>query len=186
MNSKEPCLGSAFSQVSPKMVELGGLVFHYIIAILCTVTPHSTPQNLTTQIRAAACFIARGRGWMSQVLTPTKCRKFKFLLNWHISDGAELVPLAAIFSRFSLRCVLQYGRVGVRVQVGGPTWTVDRTETSRATFSLARPAKKLSSGIGTVYRIRASPGMTIISLTKDSMKALRSVNSLSSRKSLMS
>ena len=33
---------------------------------------------------------------------------------------------------------------------GGPTCTVDRTEASRATFSVARPAKKLSSGIGTV------------------------------------
>ena len=41
---------------------------------------------------------------------------------------------------------------GVRnsVRHGGPTCTVDRTEASRATFSVARPAKKLSSGIGTV------------------------------------
>ena len=40
---------------------------------------------------------------------------FIFLLNKHISGGAELLRLAAIFSRFSLRCVLQFGRVGVRV-----------------------------------------------------------------------
>ena len=39
---------------------------------------------------------------------------FIFLLNKHISGGAELLRLAAIFSRFSLRCVLQFGRVGVR------------------------------------------------------------------------
>ena len=36
------------------------------------------------------------------------------------------------------------------VKSGGPTCTVDRTEASRGTFSVARPAKKLSSGIGTV------------------------------------
>ena len=36
------------------------------------------------------------------------------------------------------------------VHVSPPTCTVDRTEASRATFSVARPAKKLSSGIGTV------------------------------------
>ena len=78
------------------------------------------------------------------------------------------------------------GSVLSTVKNGGLTCTVDRTEASRATFSVARPAKKLSSGIGTVYRIRASPGMTMISLTKDSMKDLRSVRSLSSRKSFMS
>ena len=42
------------------------------------------------------------------------------------------------------------GSVLSTVKNGGPTCTVDRTEGSRATFSLARPAKKLSSGIGTV------------------------------------
>ena len=42
------------------------------------------------------------------------------------------------------------GSVLASVHVGGPTCTVDRTEVSRATFSVARPAKKLSSGIGTV------------------------------------
>ena len=72
------------------------------------------------------------------------------------------------------------------VKSGGLTCTVDRTEASRATFSVARPAKKLSSGIGTVYLRRASPGTTMISLTKDWMNALRSVNSLSLRKSFMS
>ena len=42
------------------------------------------------------------------------------------------------------------GRVRSSVRHGGLTCTVDRTEASRATFSVARPAKKLSSGIGTV------------------------------------
>ena len=72
------------------------------------------------------------------------------------------------------------------VQLGGPEGTVDSTEASRATLSVARPAKKLPSGIGTVKRIGASPGMTMISLTKDSMKALRSVSSLYCRKSFIS
>ena len=48
------------------------------------------------------------------------------------------------------------------------------------------PGIKLSSGMGTVYLRRASPGTTMISLTKDWMNALRSVNSLSLRKSFMS
>ena len=42
------------------------------------------------------------------------------------------------------------GSVLASVHVGGPTCTVDRTEASRAIFSVARPAKKLSSGSGTV------------------------------------
>ena len=42
------------------------------------------------------------------------------------------------------------GRVMNSVRHGGLTCTVDRTEASRAIFSVARPAKKLSSGIGTV------------------------------------
>ena len=46
--------------------------------------------------------------------------------------------------------VALYGPVRSSVHVGGPTCTVDRTEASRGTFSVARPAKKLSSGIGTV------------------------------------
>ena len=71
----------------------------------------------------------------------------------------------------------------VRVLYCPPSCTVDRTEPFRATFSVALPGIRLSSGIGTVYRMRASPGMTMISLTNDSMKALRSVNSLSFRKS---
>ena len=37
------------------------------------------------------------------------------------------------------------------------TCTVDRTEASRATFSEARPAKKLSSGIDTVNRYVTLP-----------------------------
>ena len=72
------------------------------------------------------------------------------------------------------------------IKSGPPSCTVDRTEPFRATFSVVLPGIRLSSGIGTVYRIRASPGITMISLTNDSMKALRSVNSLSFRKSLMS
>ena len=34
---------------------------------------------------------------------------------------------------------------------------------------MALPGIRLSSGIGTVYRMRASPGMTTISLTNDSI-----------------
>ena len=44
----------------------------------------------------------------------------------------------------------------VRVSLSGLTCTVDRTEASRATFSVARPAKKLSSGIGTVIPLSQS------------------------------
>ena len=46
------------------------------------------------------------------------------------------------------------------VHVGGLTCTVDRTEASRATFSVARPAKKLSSGIGTTIPISQSTPKT--------------------------
>ena len=72
------------------------------------------------------------------------------------------------------------------VQSGPPSGKVGRIDPFRATFSAALPGIKLSSGMGTVYLRRASPGMTTISLTKDWMKALRSVSSLSFRKSLMS
>ena len=70
--------------------------------------------------------------------------------------------------------------------VGPPSGKVGRTEPGSVTFSAVLPGMRLSSGMGTVYLRRASPGMTTISLTKDWMKALRSVNSLSLRKSLMS
>ena len=53
-------------------------------------------------------------------------------------------------------------------------------------FKTALPGIKLSSVIRTVYLSRASPGTTTISLIKDWMKALRSVSSLSFRKSFMS
>ena len=66
------------------------------------------------------------------------------------------------------------------VQSGPPSGKVDRTDPFRATISAALPGIKLSSGIGTVYLRRASPGTTTISLIKDWMKALRSVSSLSS------
>ena len=72
------------------------------------------------------------------------------------------------------------------VKSGPPSGKVDRTDPFRATFSAALPGIKLSSGIGTVYLSRASPGTTTISLIKDWMKALRSVSSLSFRKSFMS
>ena len=42
------------------------------------------------------------------------------------------------------------GRVMNSVHAGGLTCTVDRTASSRATFSVTRPPKKLSLGIGTV------------------------------------
>ena len=64
--------------------------------------------------------------------------------------------------------------------------TVDRTEPFKAISSALPPGMGLSSGMGTVYRTTAFSGMTTISLTKVSMKALRSVNSLSLRNSLMS
>ena len=51
---------------------------------------------------------------------------------------------------------------------------------------MSAPPMGLSSGVGIVYRRKASPGMTMVSFTNDSMKALRSGNSLSVRKSLMS
>ena len=72
------------------------------------------------------------------------------------------------------------------VKSGPPSGKVDRTDPFRGTFSAALPGIKLSSGIGTVYLSRASPGTTTISLIKDWMKALRSVSSLSFRKSFMS
>ena len=42
------------------------------------------------------------------------------------------------------------GRVMNSVRHGGPTCTIDRTASSRATFSVTRPDKKLSLGMGTV------------------------------------
>ena len=72
------------------------------------------------------------------------------------------------------------------VKSGPPSGKVGRTDPFRATFSADLPGIKLSSGMGTVYLRRASPGTTMISLTKDWMNALRSVNSLSLRKSFMS
>ena len=78
------------------------------------------------------------------------------------------------------------GSVVSTVHVSPPSGKVDRIDQFRATFSAALPGRKLSSGIETVYLRRASPGTTTISLTKDWMKALRSVSSLSFRKSFMS
>ena len=72
------------------------------------------------------------------------------------------------------------------VNSGPPSGKVGRTDPFRAAFSADLPGIKLSSGMGTVYLRRASPGTTMISLTKDLMNALRSVNSLSLRKSFMS
>ena len=78
------------------------------------------------------------------------------------------------------------GRVMNSVLPGGPDLTVDRTEPFSTMSSVLFPGMGLSSGMGTVYRTTALPGMTTISLTKVSMKALRSVSSLSFRNSLMS
>ena len=72
------------------------------------------------------------------------------------------------------------------VKNGGPRCTEASTGSFKATFSATLPGIRLSSGIGTVYLRRASPGMTTISLTNDWMKALRSVSSLCFRKSLIS
>ncbi len=69
---------------------------------------------------------------------------------------------------------------------GGLRCTETSTGSFKANFSIAFPGIRLSSGIGTVYLRRASPGMTTISLTNDWMKALRSVSSLCFRKSLIS
>ncbi len=89
-------------------------------------------------------------------------------------DGADVAEVA--LSR----------RVMKSVTAGGPDVTVDRTEPFKAISSALPPGMGLSSGMGTVYRTTAFSGMTTISLTKVSMKALRSVNSLSLRNSLMS
>ncbi len=72
------------------------------------------------------------------------------------------------------------------VQSGPPTCTEASTEPFKATLSATLPGIRLSSGMGTVYLRRASPGMTTISLTNDSMNALRSVSSLSFRTSRIS
>ena len=72
------------------------------------------------------------------------------------------------------------------VQSGPPNLTVDRTEPFSAISSASLPGMGLSSGIGIVYRTTALSGMTTISFTKLSMKALRSVSSLSLRNMLMS
>ena len=78
------------------------------------------------------------------------------------------------------------GGVMNSVRHGGPDLTVDRTEPFSTMSSVLFPGMGESSGMGTVYRTTALPGMTTISLTKVSMKALRSVSSLSFRNSLMS
>ena len=78
------------------------------------------------------------------------------------------------------------GSVLSTVKNGGLRCTETSTGSFKAKFSIAFPGIRLSLGIGTVYLRRASPGMTTISLTKDWMKALRSVSSLCFRKSLIS
>ena len=53
------------------------------------------------------------------------------------------------------------------VKSGPPSGKVGRTDPFKATFSADLPGIRLSSGMGTVYLRRASPGTTMISLTKD-------------------
>ena len=78
------------------------------------------------------------------------------------------------------------GSVLSTVKNGGLRCTETSTGSFKAIFSIAFPGIRLSLGIGTVYLRRASPGTTMISLTNDWMKALRSVSSLCFRKSLIS
>ncbi len=78
------------------------------------------------------------------------------------------------------------GSVVSSVSGSPPTCTVASTGSFNATLSATFLGIMLSSGMGTVYLSRASPGMTTISLTNDSIKALRSVSSLSFRTSRIS
>ncbi len=69
---------------------------------------------------------------------------------------------------------------------GGLPFTEDTTEPFSGICCTFFPGIKLSSGMGTAYRTTALSGRSSISLTKVSMKARRSVSSLSFRNLLMS
>ena len=72
------------------------------------------------------------------------------------------------------------------VKYGGLPFTEDTTEPFSGICCTFVPGIKLSSGMGTAYRTTALSGRSSISLTKVSMKARRSVSSLSFRNLLMS